>query len=93
MTTRLPFIDRIKVLTRGFIRGKSVALNRPPSYEVEILPSSTQKGKQKSPSSSVHPIKPGVKVAAPRVFASAMRICLVNQRSGWDVEHPRSNLG
>jgi hypothetical protein len=38
MTTRLPFIDRIKVLFRADMQGKQFILSRPQNYEVEILP-------------------------------------------------------
>lgn len=93
MTIRLPFMDRIKLLTRNLINGKSIDLNRPRSYEVKILPSSAQRGRPQSPLSSAHAIKPAATVAAPWVFARANRLSSVNQRSGRDVEHTRSNLG
>jgi len=93
MTSRLSFIDRFKALLGDLGRGKSVALNRPPSYEIEILPSFTQRAKQQRPSSRANPIKPGAKVAAPLVYARVIRLWLVAQGRGRDVEHTRSNLG
>ena len=43
MTARLSIIDRIKVLSRGPISGNDfVALNRPRSHEIDVLPSSIQ---------------------------------------------------
>lgn len=93
MTIRLPFIDRIKELSRDLINGNTLSLNRPRSYEVEILPSSMQTGIQQITLSRVHGIKPGATVAAPRVSARARRLWSVNHGSGRDVEHTRSNLG
>lgn len=93
MTLNLPFINRIKVLTRDLINGNDPALNRPRSYEVEILPSSMQGGSRQSSLSSAYAIEPGLTVSAPRVSARADRLWWGNQGSGRDVEHTRSNLG
>jgi hypothetical protein len=93
MTIRLPFMDRIKMLSRDLINGNNLPLNRPRSYEVEILPSPMQRGSQQSPLSSVPAIKPGATVAALLVSGKADRLWLGNQESGRDVEHTRSNLG
>lgn len=93
MTTKLPFIDRIKMLSRDIINGKNAALTRPLSYEVEILPSRMQKGSQQSPLSSVHAVEPGATVAALLVSGKADRLWSVNQESGREVEHTHSNLG
>jgi len=88
MTTSLPFIDRIKVLYRGLIKGKRVALNRPRSYEVRILPSSVQRGQ---PLSGLLPIKLVATVATPRLSARSDRLWWDGSRR--HVEHTRSNLG
>lgn len=87
MTTRLPLIDRIKALFGDLFNGKNIALNRPWSYEVEILPSSTPRGNQKGPLFSAHAIKPGTTTAARMVYTRANLLCLMT------VEHTRSNLG
>ena len=50
---RLPFMHRLKMLSRDIIYGKNFALNRTQSYEVEILPSSKQR---RGPQSS----RPGI---------------------------------
>jgi len=89
MTIRLPFIDRIKLLSRDFINGKSLALNRPPSYEVEILPSSSQQAS----SSKVRAIKLGEGAATTLASARSDRLWLATRGSGRDVEHTHSNLG
>ena len=89
MTLRLPFIDHINVLLRNLINDKDVALNRPRSYELQILPSSMQEEKQQNPLSSSHAIKPRATVAAKLVFTSAGRPWSANQESSWYVEHAR----
>lgn len=93
MASGLPFIDRVKALIRDLGRGKSVILNRPPNYEIEILPSSMQRAKREPPLSRANPLRPGAKVAAPLVYARVIRLWLVAQGSRRDVEHTRSNLG
>lgn len=92
MTIRLTFIARIKVFSRGLIKGKNVTSNRLRSHEVELLPSPTRRGGQQTPFSSVHAIRSRATVAAPRVSARARRLWLANPRNGRDVEHTRSNL-
>lgn len=93
MTIRLPYIDHIKVLFRNLINDKDVDLNRPWNYEVQILPSSIQRGNQQSPVSSAHSIKTVPTVIAPWVATRASRLWSANQESSWHVEHTRSNLG
>ena len=70
MTTRQLFIDRMKVLYRDLIVGRNIAFNRPRSYEVEILPS----GSQKKSGARAHSIKLGIIVAASPVSARADRV-------------------
>jgi hypothetical protein len=60
MTSSSLFIDRIRVLCRGFIKGdkgNNTALNRPRNYEVRILPSSMQGDSRQSRSSGLLAIK------------------------------------
>lgn len=90
MTPSLPFIARIKVLCRDLIEGKHVALNRPRSYEVKILPSSVPRGRQ-SPLSGLHALKLAATAAAPRRSSRSDRLGWGGSRR--DVEHTRSNLG
>lgn len=91
--TRLPFIDRIKVLLRVPISGKDLVMNRIRRYEVEMLPSPTQRESQYSPLSKVHVITPRVTLAALLVSGKADRLWMVDQKSGRDVEYTHSNLG
>jgi len=63
MAVRLSIIDRIKVLSRDLINGKTfAALNRPRSHELDILPSSIQMviqmARQKRPLSAMGVINP-----------------------------------
>lgn len=59
MMIRVPFIDRIKVLSRDFIDGKSFALNRSRSYQAEILLLSSRRGGEQSPCSAYVRSSPG----------------------------------
>ena len=93
MMIRVPFIDRIKVLSRDIINGKSFALNRSRSYQAEIRLLSSLRGGEQSPLFGVREIKSGATVAATLVSARAGRLRLVNHRSSWDLESTRSNLG
>ena len=93
MALILPFIDRIRMLSRDLISGKNAALNRPPSHEITIMPSSIR-GSQRSLSSSMNAMKPRAMVAAPATSAGIDRRWLSSHgRSGRDGEHTRSNLG
>lgn len=89
MAIRLPFIDRIRALSREFISRDGLALNRPRSYEVEILPSPSEK----SPSSGKRAVKAAARGAAPPTSAGADRLWPQEQESSRKVESTHSNLG
>ena len=89
MTMSLLFIDCIKVLCRDLIKGKHVAMDRTRSYEVKILPASSQQ----SPLSGLHALKLVATVSVPRLSARADRPRWRNEGSSRDMEHTRSNLG
>ena len=88
MAIRLPFIDRIKALSRELITRDSLALNRPRSYEVEILPSSGEK----SPMPGVPAIKPA-RGTAPPISAKTDQLWPQDRDSSRKVESTHSNLG
>ena len=92
MTIRLPFMDRIKVLSRDLINSKDFSLNRIRSSEAEILRSSTLR-KQQRPLSNVYAITLGATATALRVSSRADRLWLANHRNGREAEHTSSNMG
>lgn len=91
MSIRLPFIDRIKMLTLGFINGQPLTLHPDRYYEIEVLPSPTQRGSQHSPLSSVHMIEPASSIAA-LASSNADRFWSANLNSSRDMRHTHSNL-
>jgi hypothetical protein len=91
MLSRLPFFERIKLLSLEFINGKDASLNRPDSHEVEILPAPQRAGQQRR--SSVLAIRLGTGHAVSLASGKTNRLWLVNQESGRHVQHTHSNLG
>lgn len=90
MTIKLPFINRIKVMSWDFINGKNAALNRRQHYEIEVLPTSTRRRSESGSLSRQNSTKPTAFTALV-VFD---RLRLVNRESRRKaVEHTRSNLG
>lgn len=93
MSIRLPFIDRIMVLSQALITGKRSALSRQDGYDVVVLPSPMRRGSQQSPLSSVHMLDPGPAIAAPPISSHRDRLRLVRTERGRYIDYTHSNMG
>ena len=93
MRIRLPFIDRIMVLSQDLIRGKGFTRNRPDGYDVVVLPSPTQRGSGQSPLSSVHMLNPVPAISASLVPGHHNRLRLVGTKRNRDIDYTHSNMG
>jgi len=93
MSIRLPFINRIMVLSRDLINGKRLTRNGPEGYDVVVLPSPMRRGSQQSPLSSVHVLDPGPAIAAPPISSHRDRLRLVRTERGRYIDYTHSNMG
>ena len=93
MTIRLPFNDRTQEASWVFINHKNIELNRLPPHEVAALPSSTQSVDLQSGSCRLQENQSVPTVASPPVSARTSRLNFGYQRSYFDVEYTRTNLG
>jgi hypothetical protein len=81
MAIRIPFMDRIKMLSSGFINGRTVAPNEPPQ------------GRLQSTAHSAPASKLGPRLASRLASAGVGRLRFGNQGGGYGAEHTHSNLG
>ena len=93
MTIRLPFNDRTQEASWVFINHKNIELNRLPPDEVAALPSSTQSVDLQSDSCRLQKNQSVPTVASPPVSVRNSRLNFGYQRSYFDVEYTRTNLG
>jgi hypothetical protein len=93
MATRLPIIDRIKVLFQGEITNKQFTFYTHQTYEVEILPSSTARASKQHPFAGKNMSRRTAALSMLQFSGGADPLRVVNHEGTRKVQQTQSNLG